>query len=175
VEGVFADIAVLGVSGERVFDADEVWGMSVSPIFVLVSIAFIVVASSAQPRTPVASRSTNVTLICNIQTIEHLNCGGGLTVPGATPPDCTNFVSEHVVGKKRTKILVPSDRFFYDRNNIKMHFMTNDAMLNGDGRRITYETGRNLFSDAAGYSVDRGVCTITSGKNNIRRAEALGK
>jgi hypothetical protein len=149
--------------------------MSVRPIFALASIAFIVVASSAKPRTSDATRSKNVTLICNIQTIEHLNCGGGLTVPGATPPDCTNFVSERVVGEKRTKISVPSDRIFYDRNNIQMHYMTNDASLNGDGRRITYETGPNLFSDAAGYSVDRGVCTISSGKINIRRAEALRK
>ncbi len=135
----------------------------------------LVMTMSAQLTAATAKVDNSVTLLCNIQTIQHLNCGGGLTVPGAPLPDCKNFVSETVLSKQRKKVSVPSDRFRYDGNRIQVHYVSTDAVLYSDGPKITYETSPNLYTDAAGYSVDRGVCNISSGKNHIRRLKAPRK
>jgi hypothetical protein len=119
-----------------------------------------------------ASRARKVALLCNIKTIQHLNCGGGLRAPNSPPPDCTNFVSESVTGSRTEKISAPSNRFYLRNGKIEVDgpiFISPDVVLSDEGK-ISYESQRNLYSDAAGYSVDRGLCTIVSGNALIQGA-----
>ena len=141
--------------------------------FVLSLMVLFFVATNGSSKALGAFRGRNVTLICHIKTIEHINCGGGLRPPNETPPDCTNFVSEHVVEEKDKKMTIPSRYLYYLGNQIRLSRSV--AFLSSEGRKIVYYMGPNLYTDAAGWSVDSGFCSILSGNGAIRRKEAPKK
>lgn len=96
-----------------------------------------------------------ITLICRIETVEHLNFGGGLRPPNAAPPDCSNFIADRSLGSRTKKILVPARNF---RNDGSVYYIKDGAIIEGDGRRIFYRSLPNLYTDAAGSSNDTGSC-----------------
>ena len=136
----------------------------------LTLMAGIALASIVGTSASGATRGRNVTFRCNIQTLEHLNCGGGLRAPGAVPPDCKNFVSDRVTDSRFENIIVPSRHLHY--MNDRIEFSKPVEFLSSENGGVVYRTYPNLYTDAAGYSVDSGVCSIVSGGAFIRRLRA---
>jgi hypothetical protein len=101
-----------------------------------------------------ASKRT-ITLVCSVETVEHLNCGGGLRPLDAPPPDCSNFVANRSLGTRTEKILVPLRSF---RGDGSVYYVKDGATIEGDGRRIFYRSLPNFYTDAAGSSNDAGSC-----------------
>jgi hypothetical protein len=122
------------------------------------------------------TRTRNVTFLCHIETIEHLNCGGGLRAPDALPPDCTNFVAERVTGTRTSKISVPNDHLTFKDGKVEFvhpfFVPRSDSFLRSDEGKVMYESSPRLYTDAAGYSVKRGTCSIMSDNARVRRIKA---
>lgn len=98
-----------------------------------------------------------ITLICKIETVEHINCGGGLRPPNAAPPDCSDFIADRSLGSRTDKILVPLRNF---RNDGSVYYVGDGAIVEGDRRLISYRSFPNLYTDAAGSSNDTGTCKV---------------
>ena len=114
----------------------------------------------------VIDSKTGLVLHCRIQTVEHLNCGGGLRVPNETPPDCRDFVSERVMGTNKQNIVLPNKyvRYLQGSGRFSYHNMN----FSREGEKIVFSTFPNMYTDAAGYSVDNGVCTKANGDGALR-------
>lgn len=108
----------------------------------------------AFPQNATASQR-KITLVCRVETVEHLNCGGGLRPPNAPAPDCSKFISNRSLGSRTKMILVPLRSF---RSDGSVYYMKDGATIEGDGRRIFYRSLPNLYTDAAGSSNDTGSC-----------------
>jgi hypothetical protein len=100
---------------------------------------------------------SNVTLLCDVQTVEHLNCGGGLRAPNETPPDCRNFKSDRVVERRSKKVNLPRKQFH------RGQFIYKDMIFDVGRTNIAYSTLPSVFTDAAGHSEDHGVCSVVTG------------
>ena len=96
-----------------------------------------------------------ITLICRVETVEHLNCGGGLRPLDAPPPNCSNFVGNRSLGTRIEKILVPLRSF---RGDGSVYYVKDGTTIEGNGRRIFYRSLPNFYTDAAGSSNDTGSC-----------------
>lgn len=121
----------------------------------LIRISLVAVAVYLAFSDNAVASQRRITLICRIETVEHLNCGGGLRPPNAAPPDCSNFITERSLGSRTEKILVPLRKF---RNDGSVYYIKDGAIIEGDGRRISYRSFPNLYTDAAGSSNDTGIC-----------------
>jgi hypothetical protein len=123
-------------------------------IFPVVTV-WVAIVSYGAAASVIASK-TGLTLHCYVQTVEHLNCGGGLRLPNEAPPDCQNFVSEHVVETNKQMIVLPNRYVRYLRGSGQ--FSYRGMNFSREGEKIVFGTFPNMYTDAAGYSVDKGVC-----------------
>lgn len=62
----------------------------------LLSASALLVASSASA----APSRHQVVVACEVETVEHINCGGGLRAPDEPAPDCSKGDVERVIAKR---------------------------------------------------------------------------
>ncbi len=121
----------------------------------LISISLVAVTICLAFSENATANQRKLTLICRVETVEHLICGGGLRPPNAPPPDCSKFIADRSLGIRTKKILVPLRSF---RSDGSIYYMKDGAIIGGDGRRIFYRSFPNFYTDAAGSSNDEGRC-----------------
>jgi hypothetical protein len=114
-----------------------------------------------------ALRGTSALIVCEIQTVEHLSCPGGLPLANAPPPDCRNFVSEHVVASRSQKFVIP--RAYLRAHGGELQLPKNSTALDFQNGISYRSLVPDSYTDAAGYSVDSGTCSVISARTGRRR------
>ena len=99
-----------------------------------------------------------MTLICRIETVQHLICGGGLRAPNDLPPDCTNFMGERVIGHRVAQFDVKLSDLAAPTRMIEVGNM--GARLRRRGTDFIYEAPPVPYTDGAGDAQEGGSCTV---------------
>lgn len=113
-----------------------------------------------------------VVVACEIETIEHINCGGGLRAPNEPPPDCSKGDVERSIAKRSMRLTLPSTDFVFRNGELGISDGEHAIPITTDRGVIYYSSGLSFYTDAAGFSFERGTCSIVSGRKYIRRQKA---